>query len=116
MSQTTTLIILPQTSYNANNTLIFSDKIAAAGYYQNFLNQQTFTWNITSFIGSIIFQGSIVTDPTSNSDWFQLLPTMTFPAPGQTQASFTTLQANLVWVRARVNWSQGVIQNIKVSY
>jgi len=116
MSQTTTLILLPQTAYSATSPLIYGERVAAAGYYQNFLNQQTFTWNITNVIGSMMFQGSIVTNPISNNDWFQILPTMTFSSPGQTQSSYTTLQANLVWTRIVLNWSQGVIQNIKVSY
>ena len=114
MGQATTLILLPQTSFTGTNNQVIGSRTAASGYYQNFLNQQTFTWNLTSVTGLITIQGSIVDEPASNSDWFALY---LLSCTNLTQISYTTIPANLVWVRARIDgFSNGVVQNIKVSY
>jgi hypothetical protein len=112
MGQLTTRILLPQTAYNGKNTQIFGDKVPAAGYFKA-SNQQTFTWSLASVSALITLQGSIVSDPTE-ADWVTLY---NISGNNLTQSSFTTVSANLVWVRVFVTrFNNGVINNIKVSY
>ena len=112
MGQLTTRILLPQTAYNGKNTQIFGDKVPTAGYYKA-ANQQTFTWSLSSVSALVTLQGSIVSNP-SESDWVTLY---NISGNNLTQSSFTTVSANLVWVRVAVtNFNNGIINSIKVSY
>ena len=112
MGQLTTRILLPQTAYNGKNTQIFGDKVPAAGYFKA-ASQQTFTWSLASVTALVTLQGTIVSNPTE-ADWVTLY---NISGNNLTQSSFTTVNANLVWVRAIVTrFSTGVINNVKVTY
>lgn len=114
MAQTTTLQLLPQTSFN--NTRVIGEKQPAASYYAGNKNLQTITWNFTTVKATVYIEASLVAEPTSDSDWF----VVHIIATGNntlTQSSFVNLSGNFVWLRVRVDpFTMGVIQNIKVSY
>lgn len=112
MSQSTTLIVLPQTYYSTG-TSVTGEKVPAASYYLGASNLQTFTWNLTAVTANISFQASLSEDPTG-SDWFEIF---TINASTLTENNYENLQGNFTWVRAVVtNFTTGVIQYIKVSY
>lgn len=113
MAQTTTQILLPQTPYTQADPNVYGDKKEAAGYYIANKNLQTLTWNLTNVTGTVLVQASLATDP-QESDWFAVY---SLPCNGLTQTSFYNLTGNFVWIRAAViNFTQGVVQYIKVSY
>ncbi len=112
MSQSTTLILLPQTYYSAG-TSVTGEKVPAASYYLGASNLQTLTWNFTAVTADVSIQASLSEDP-GTSDWFEVLA---LPAATLTENSFNNLSGNFVWLRAVVsNFTTGVIQYIKVSY
>lgn len=114
MAQTTTLILVPQTSWNANRTSVTGIEQKAAGYYLGNKNLQTVTWDFTSVNGIMVIEASLATTPTNN-DWFEVYRLDTGGV--LTQRSFTNIEGNYVWLRCRVNpFSAGVIQSVKVSY
>lgn len=116
MSQVTTLILLPQTPHTVGHTIV-GDKVPGAGYYQNLYNLQTFTWSLNSFVGQFNLQATIANDPT-DSDWFTIHSFFSGnPGDSLTQNSHISIRGNFTWLRTRiVGFTNGTIQNIKVTY
>jgi hypothetical protein len=116
MAQTTTEILFPQTAYSSNNNLIRGAKKAAAAYYLGNADLQTVTWSLTSVTGLITIQATLTTNPveTTDTDWFTVYQ---FNCDNLTQNGYTNINGNFVWIRAKIaGFTQGVIQNMKVSY
>jgi hypothetical protein len=116
MSQTTTLILLPQTAYNVvNKSNLIGQKQPAAGYYQGSRNLQTVTWKLTGFSGILRIQATLAETPT-DADWFEAYKIDATTGP-LTETKFHNLTGNFVWLRASLNvFTAGVIQHVKVSY
>lgn len=116
MAQTTVLSLLPQTPYNPSTNLVRGTKQPAAAYYLANNDLQTVSWSINNFTGTIQFQVSLVNSPneSTDTDWF----TVQSHAYSSTSGTFyNNITGNFVWMRAVAsNFTQGVIQNVKVSY
>ena len=116
MAQSTTEILFPQTVYTTTSNLIRGDKKPAAAYYLGNADLQTVTWNLTSVTGLLTIQASLSTNPsaTTDADWFTVYQ---LSCTALTQSGYTNINGNFVWLRAKIaGFSQGVIQNVKVSY
>lgn len=115
MSQVTTLILLPQTAYSINNTAALGTAQKAAGYYLGNKNLQTVTWDFTNVNCTMYIEASLVSNPTSDSDWFEVYRVATGGI--LTERNFQNIEGNFTWLRCRVNpLEMGVIQSVKVSY
>jgi len=116
MAQATTLILMPQVSYNDQRVvgyMINGEKQQAASYYFGNKDLQTLTWTLIAFTGLVSVQATLAEDPTED-DWFTAY---TIPGNNTTQTSYHNLQGNFVWLRVKVSgFQQGVVQFIKVSY
>jgi hypothetical protein len=116
MAQATTLILLPQTSYNSTSVVgnaITGSQTQAAAYYLGNKDLQTVTWGLTSVTALISIQATLAETPTDD-DWFTVY---NLSCVDLSQNSFTNVTGNFVWLRAKVTgFTTGVIQNIKVSY
>jgi len=115
MAQSTTQLLFPQTSYTTES-LVRGIKRPAAAYYLGSADLQTLTWNITSLTATIVIQASLVSDPveSTDNDWFPIYTTIYNNA---TEISYSNITGNFVWIRAKIQgWSQGTINNIKVTY
>lgn len=113
MAQTTVLQLLPQTAFNGNNQTVLGTKQPAAGYYLANKDLQTVTWSITNATGFIVIKATLATDP-GNDDWFIV---QSIPFTSLTQNSYVNITGNYVWIKADlISFTQGVIQNVKVSY
>jgi len=116
MAQATTLILLSQVSSNDPSVVGYSlsgDKQQAASYFFGNKDLQTITWTVTAFTGLIAIQATLVEDPTED-DWFTAY---NIAGTNTTITSYNNLSGNFVWLRAKVTgFTQGVIQNVKVSY
>ena len=119
MSQNTTLIMLPQTTYTAGpppNTTVTGSSVTGASYYQSSQDLQTVTWSVTNFKGTINVQASLVDTPTDN-DWFTVLNVVYNDMAGTTINSFENVTGNFLYLRANIlNFSSGIVNNVKVSY
>lgn len=112
MAQATTVILLPQTSFDGTNTKVGTAQPAAA-YYLGNQDLQTLSWSLTAFSGLIVIQASLAQEPTEQ-DWFTVF---NLPCTDVTSTSFSNLLGNFVWLRVKINnFSKGTVQNIKVSY
>lgn len=110
MSQTTTLILLPQTAHNGTAT---GEARPAAAYYLGNRDLQTINWNVAYVTCTLTIQATLATSPLE-TDWFKVFEVS---YDNESAISFTNLLGNFVWIRAVVtNFSLGTIQYIKLSY
>jgi len=113
MSQSTTLILLPQTAFTGTNSTITGAKFPAASYYLSKQNLQTVNWSVSTFTGTISVQGTLAETPV-DSDWFTVLNVV---GSNTTQITFQNVTGNFVWMRLIVTgFSTGVINYVKLSY
>jgi hypothetical protein len=132
MAQGTTQILLPQTAFPGPpgvSASIDGLRKQAAAYYLANRDLQTISWNLGQvpqpnnqqnnlvFIGNIYIQASISTDPTTDSDWFNVYELDVTPGIQNVQQGYYNLVGNYIWLRATVrNWTQGAISLVAASY
>lgn len=115
MSQASTNILFPQTTYNGASTITGEAKTAAS-YYLGNRNIQTVSWSLTSFNGILLIQATLVENP-SGTDWITVYNVTDGKSLPLTENSFTNVEGNFVWIRAQVNqYVSGIIRNVKVSF
>ena len=120
MSQTTTLILLPQTTYdgggNANVYTVVGNSQPAAAYYLGNRDLQTININLTQVTGNIVIEASLATTPTS-TDWFKVYELVADGNANSNASTYTNIEGSYVYMRAKVeDFSQGVVNFVKLSY
>jgi hypothetical protein len=123
MSQSTTLILLPQTTYNPGGLnlpatpIVVGNTYPAASYYLSSQDMQTVSWSISNFKGTLTLQASLLDTPVTEDDWFTVMNVVYNDQAGTTINSFNNIIGNYVHIRAKVNnFTQGTVNHIKVSY
>jgi len=94
----------------------YSPKFAGDAYRGDKYGIHTFAYFLAAdFVGSIVIQASLVTNPTA-SDWVTLESTRTtVDSPSTAVATTKTYTGNVLWIRAAVTaFSAGTI--VKVQY
>ena len=122
MSQSTTLILLPQTAYSSGAgsavyTVTGSTQPAAA-YYLGNKDLQTVNIKLNSVTGNIVIEASLATVPGS-TDWFRVyeLAANNTANTNSNASIYTNINGNFVHVRAKVeDFANGVVDFIKLSY
>ena len=116
MSQSTTLILLPQTTFGIAST-VTGNALPGASYYMSSQDLQTVTWSVTSFKGTITIQASLVDTPSTDNHWFTTFNVVYNDQAGTTINSFHNITGNFIWIRAVINnFTQGTVDHVKVSY
>lgn len=128
MSQTTTLILLPQTVYlnpgNGSGYTVTGNTQPAAAYYLGNRDLQTVNLSLTNVTGNIVIEASLSTQP-ENNDWFKVYelsantnaPSNTAPKIASNAKLYTNIEGNFVYLRAKVdNFKGGTINFAKLSY
>lgn len=129
MSQTTTLVLLPQTTWigNVSSVPVYDvtgTKQPAAAYYLANRDLQTVNINLAGVTGNIYIQASLATAP-QESDWFNVYKVeANAAAPANSLgniAAYTNtavnIEGNFVWMRAKIeNFANGIVQFVKMSY
>ncbi len=128
MSQTTTLILLPQTAYlNPGNgapyTVVGTTQPAAA-YYLGNKDLQTVNTKLINCTGNILVEASLASSPSS-TDWFkvyEIIANANAPANSVSQLAsnasvYTNIEGNFVYLRAKIeDFQGGTVQFVKLSY
>jgi len=128
MSQVTTLILFPETTYvntgNGAPYTLTSNSQPAAAYYLGNRDLQTVNISLTGCTGNIVIQASLSESPTV-TDWFKVyeliananaLPN-TAPQIASNASVYTNIEGNFVFMRAKVeDFAGGVVNYIKLSY
>ena len=128
MSQTTTLILLPQTVYvNPGNSAPYTvtgNSQPAAAYYLGNQDLQTVNIKVSNCTGNIVIEASLATTPTS-TDWFKVYEleaninaaANSAPLIASNASVYTNINGNFVAMRAKVvNFAHGVVNFTKLSY
>lgn len=128
MPQSTTLIMIPQTSYlnpgNGAPYTVTGNSQPAAGYYLGNRDLQTVNVKLTNVTGNIVVQASLATSPGS-TDWFEVYKLTananatpnSAPQIASNASVYTNIEGNFVYLRAKVeNFQGGTVQFVKLSY
>lgn len=128
MSQTTTLILLPQTTYDGGGTAniytVTGNTQPAAAYYLGNQDLQTVNISVTQLTGNIVIEATLAANPNSN-DWFKVYelvannsaPANTAPKLASNASTYTNIEGNFVYMRAKiVNFANGGVNFVKLSY
>jgi len=128
MSQSTTLILLPQTAYanpgNGAPYTVTGNSQPAAAYYLGNRDLQTVAIKLSSVTGNIVIDATLATSPTAD-DWFKVYeleanasaPSNTAPQIASNASVYTNIEGNFVYMRAKiVDFDAGVLNYIKLSY
>lgn len=130
MSQTTTLVLLPQTTWQGNTYPdmqtydVIGDKQPAAAYYLGNKDLQTVNINLAGVTGNIFIQATLATTPI-DIDWFNVYELeANAGAPANSTGNINAflneavnIDGNFVWMRAKVqDFHSGIVQYIKLSY
>ncbi len=128
MSQTTTLILLPQTAYvnpgNGAPYTVTGNSQPAAAYYLGNKDLQTVNINATQLTGNIVIEATLASSP-GNTDWFKVYelvanasaPANSAPQIASNASVYTNVEGNFVYLRAKiVDFNNGGVNFVKLSY
>ena len=122
MSQSTTLILLPQTVYKNDGTSdpynVTGNTQPAAAYYLGNQDLQTLSFSFTEVTGNLVIEATLA-NPPADGDWFKV-----YEISANNQAnvnanlnSYTNITGNFVNMRAKiVDFNNGTVQFVKISY
>ena len=128
MSQTTTLILLPQTTYDNPGTgapyTVTGNSQPGASYIIAPRSLQTVNINLTNCTGNITIEASLATTPSS-TDWFKVYEleananaaANSAPQIASNASVYTNIDGNFVYMRAKVvDFNGGLVNFVKLSY
>lgn len=128
MSQTTNLILLPQTAYDGGGTgnvyTVTGNSQPAAAYYLGNQDLQTVNIKLTNCSGNIVIQATLAANPT-NDDWFKVYEleananaaANSAPQIASNASMYTNIEGNFVYLRAKIeDFAGGIVNFVKLSY
>jgi len=129
MSQTTTLILLSQTTWNSNiangnSYTVTGNSQPAAAYYLGNRDLQTVNVKLSGVTGNIVIEASLASSP-SNTDWFDVYklvananaPSNTASQLASNASVYTNIEGNFVYMRAKIeDFANGIVNFVKLSY
>jgi len=128
MSQTTTLILLPATTYtnpgNSQPYTVTGNAFPAAAYYLGNKDLQTVNMKLAGVTGNVVIEASLATTP-SNNDWFKVHELVananatpnSAPQLASNASVYTNITGNFVFMRAKIeDFQNGIVQFVKLSY
>lgn len=118
MSQQTTLILFPQTTYDGGGTAnvysLTGNAQPAAAYYLGNQDLQTINFKTTNFTGNLIIEATLSANSATN-EYFQV-----YKSSNNANANlsmYTNIEGNFVYMRAKIeDFEFGVVNFVKMSY
>jgi hypothetical protein len=122
MSQSTTIILLPQTYYdgggNSNVYTVTGSSQPAAAYYIGNRDLQTVNIKLSNVTGNIVIEASLATSP-GPADWFKVyeLVANNTSNTNSNASTYSNIDGNFVHMRAKVEgFANGIVNFVKLSY
>ncbi len=128
MSQSTTLILFPQTAYinpgNGAPYTVTSNSQPAAAYYLGNRDLQTVNISLTNCTGNIVIEATLAASP-ADIDWFSVFEleananavANSAPQIASNARMYTNIDGNFVYMRAKVeDFQGGGVNFVKLSY
>jgi len=118
MSQQTTLILFPATTYDGGGTAnvynLTSNAQPAAAYYLGNQDLQTINIKTTDFTGNIVIEATLSANSSTN-EYFEV-----YKSSNNANANlsmYTNIEGNFVYMRAKIeDFAGGVLNFAKLSY
>ena len=106
--------ILSANTHPGDSTVqtITGEKYKGDGYYSRADGVHTVQYNFNGLTGTITIQGTLATAPT-DADWFAV---HTYTAAQETASKYANFTGNFVWVRAKVDYTDGTINSILLNH
>ena len=105
----------PSGNYDGSSQDWFSDPVQAAEYYRGRGGLQTVTFSLNQFVGRIVLQATLDTEPEGAS-WFNIYTIGDAVTP-LTDYHPESILGNFVWIRANIQlFEAGTINFITVTY
>lgn len=122
MPQTTTLILLPQTTYDGGGTAnvytVTGNTQPAAAYYLGNQDLQTISYSFTNVTGNLEIEATLASSPTAD-DWFKVyeVEADNNSNTNSTINAYQNITGNFVYMRAKIkDFANGVVQYVKLTY
>ena len=124
MPATTSVTLLPTTAfgsasgnYDGSAAAFNSDKVKGDGYYGFSDGVHTVQTRVTSLVGTIKIQGTLVKDP-ANTDFVDIATVVTSDgSTAITESYLNNFTGNFVWIRVAVSaFTAGSINNIFMAH
>jgi hypothetical protein len=106
--------ILTQQTHPADSSTqtVTGDKYKGDGYYGRSDGIHTIQYNYTDLIGTITIQGTLAVTPT-NEDWFDV---HTYTETSATDSKIVNFTGNYVWIRAKLEYTQGTVHQVLLNH
>jgi hypothetical protein len=102
---------VPSGNYDGSSLDWVSDSVKGSDYYQGRGGVQTIAVDVEGFLGSIVVEATLDSDPNS-AGWFS-----TINFTDATVQRSQSVMGNFTWIRARIrNFTAGTINLLKVNY
>ena len=128
MSQVTTLILFPETTYvnpgNGAPYTLTSNSQPAAAYYLGNQDLQTLNLKLSGVTGNIVLEASLASTPT-NTEWFKVYeleananaPSNSASYIASNASLYNNVEGNFVYLRAKIeDFQGGTVNFVKISY
>ena len=122
--KTENLVLLPLTTYGtpsgnydgSSDTAFDGDRQKAVAYYRSRRSTQSVRFQLSGFIGRIIIQGTLDSDPQGVDQWFDVYE-YGDGSSMETGDFSQSLIGNFTWLRARVEeFTGGTITSVTLTY
>jgi hypothetical protein len=91
-------------------------KFKGDGYYSRSDGLHTVQYNIVGFIGKIVIQATLASDPVT-ADWFTLPNTQLTATTTNTGSYIYNFTGNYVWVRVIISdWTDGSVSSVLLNH
>ena len=124
MPATTSVTLLPSTAfgsssgnYDGSSAAFNSDKVKGDGYYGFSDGVHTIQTRVTSLVGTVKIQGTLVKDP-ANTDWVDITTVLTSDgSTAITNSYLNNFTGNFIWIRIAVSsFTAGSIINVFMAH
>jgi hypothetical protein len=122
--RTENLVLLPLTVYGtpsgnydgSSDTAFDGDRQKGVGYYRRRRSTQSVRFQLNEFVGSITIQGTLDSDPQTDSQWFDVY-SYGDGSSIETGDFSQTIKGNFAWLRAQVTgFVNGTITSVTLTY
>ena len=107
-------IILSQNTHPGDSTseTVTGSNFKGDGYYGRADGVHTVQYDYTGFTGTITIQATLATTPT-DADWFDV---DTITVANQTEVKYVNFTGNFVYIRAKVVYTDGTVNSIRMNH
>lgn len=97
---------------DSGSETVTSNKLQGDGYYGRSDGLHTIQYSVSGFTGTLQIQATLETDP-SEEDWFTVISVV---LDNKTETVISSFTGNYVWVRAKIVYTSGSLENILLNH